>query len=45
MQKQFIESMKRLYAQNKVSKEKIIELCNEGKITEFEKLYILNDAH
>lgn len=44
IQKQFVESIKRLYENNKIDKEKIIELCNNGKITEGEKLYILN-AH
>ena len=44
IQRQFVESMKRLYENNKVDKEKIIKLCNDGKITESEKLYILN-AH
>ena len=42
MQKQFVESMKRLYESNKVKKEKIINLCNDKKITEEEKKYILN---
>lgn len=38
----FVESMKRLYANGKVSKEKIESLYVECKITEEEKLYILN---
>ena len=44
MQRQFVESMKRLYENGKVKKEKVIELCNSGKITSAEKEYILN-AH
>lgn len=44
MQRQFVESMKRLYENNKVKKEKIVELYNNGKITSAEKAYILN-AH
>ena len=44
MQRQFVESMKRLYESNKVKKEKVIELYNSGKITDAEKAYILN-AH
>lgn len=39
--RQFIESMKRLYIANMVTEEKIIELYNNGKITESEKCYIL----
>lgn len=38
---QFVESMKRLYDNNKVNEQKIIELFKNGKITEEEKLYIL----
>ena len=38
---QFVESMKRLYKDGKVSKEKIVNLYESGKITEQEKLYIL----
>lgn len=41
---QFVESLKRLYKNNKVSTEKIIELFNNDKITDEEKWYILN-AH
>ena len=40
----FVESMRRLYRDNKVDESKIIELFNNNKITEEEKLYILN-AH
>lgn len=39
---QFVESMKRLYESNKVSKEKINELFTNGKIDLQEKNYILN---
>lgn len=38
---QFVESMKRLYADKKVSEEKILDLCKNRKITEEEKKYIL----
>ena len=38
---QFIESLRRLYQNGKVSEEKIIMLFNDGKITEEEKLFIL----
>ena len=38
---QFVESLKRLYANGKLDKEKIIELYKNGKITENEKSYIL----
>lgn len=41
---QFVESLKRLYKNDKVSTEKIIELFKNGKITDDEKWYILN-AH
>lgn len=39
---QFVESMKRLYADGKVSEKKIVDLCKNGKITEVELNYILN---
>lgn len=39
---QFVESMKRLYINGMVDKEKIFELCVSGKITEEEKMYILD---
>ena len=42
--RQFIESMKRLYQNGMVDKEKILNLCKNEKITEEEKKYIL-DAH
>lgn len=38
---QFIESLRRLYIDGKVSEEKINQLFNDGKITVEEKLYIL----
>ena len=38
---QFVESMKRLYKDGKVTEEKICKLFESGKITEKEKLYIL----
>lgn len=40
--RQFVESLKRLYADGKINEEKITELCKDNKITEFEKEYILN---
>ena len=39
---QFVESIKRLYENKKVTKEKVVELFNSGKITNAEKEYILN---
>ena len=38
---QFIESLRRLYQDNKISKETVIKLFNNGKITKEEELYIL----
>ena len=38
---QFVESLRRLYADGKLSEEKVIELYKNGKITENEKMYIL----
>lgn len=38
----FVESLKRLYENQDVKEEKIIELCKNDKITEDEKNYILN---
>lgn len=37
----FIESLKRLYKDGKITEEKIVELYVSKKITEEEKLYIL----
>lgn len=39
---QFVESLWRLYKYGRVSKDKIVELCKDGKISEEEKLYILD---
>ena len=39
---QFIESLKRLYKDNKISKETVIKLSNDGKITKEQELYILS---
>lgn len=39
---QFVESLKRLYKDGKVTEEKIVELYVSGKINEEEKLYILD---
>ena len=41
MNRQFVESMKRLYVDGKVDEKKIVELCVSGKITKEEKAYIL----
>lgn len=38
----FVESMRRLYKDKKVTEQKIVKLFESGKITEEEKLYILN---
>ena len=38
----FVESIRRLYNDNKVSKDKILELYENKKITEEELNYILN---
>ena len=38
---QFVESMKRLYANERINEQKIIELFQNHKITEEEKWYIL----
>ena len=39
--RQFVESLKRLYQNGKINEEKVIQLCECGKITENEKKYIL----
>ena len=39
---QFVESLKRLYKDGKVTEEKIVELYESGKINEEEKKYILD---
>jgi len=41
---QFVESLKRLYQNEKITIEKVIELFEDKKITEEEKWYILK-AH
>lgn len=38
----FVESMRRLYRDEKVNVEKIVQLFESGKISEEEKQYILN---
>lgn len=38
----FVESMRRLYMDNKVDTKKILELFESGKISEEEKWHILN---
>lgn len=40
---QLVESLRRLYQDNKVSKETIERLFRDGKITEEEKIYILSE--
>ena len=42
MVRQFVESLRRLYQTGKIQKEKIVELCESGKLSEEEKIYILN---
>lgn len=42
MMNQFVESLKRLYQNEKISVDKVNELFKNGKITEEEKRYILN---
>ena len=39
---QFVESMRRLYINGKIDKQKIDMLYRDGKITEEEKTYILD---
>ena len=41
MVNQFVESIKRLYDEGKIKKEKIIQWYEEGKLTVEDKLYIL----
>jgi hypothetical protein len=38
----FVESLKRLYKDKKITENKIISLFADGKLTEKEKEYILN---
>ena len=37
----FVESIKRLYANYRITKESVIELYDKGTISEEDKLYIL----
>ena len=39
--RQFVEIIKHLYDSNKLNEKKVIELFDNGKITEEEKSYIL----
>ena len=39
---QFVESIKRLYVSGKIDVEKVVELYESKKITQLEKLYILD---
>ena len=39
--RQFVESLKRLYANGKLNKEKVFTLYKDGKISEIERDYIL----
>lgn len=36
----FVQSLKRLYLEYRITKESVIELYEKGKITEEEKIYI-----
>ena len=38
----FVESLKRLYVENKIDEKRVIELFKSNKITEEEKWFILN---
>lgn len=40
--RQFVESLKRLYADGRIDVKKVFELCEKGKITEEEQVYILD---
>lgn len=40
--RQLVESLKRLYNNQKINKEKIIDIYNKNTITEEEMKYILN---
>ena len=42
MMNQFVESLKRLYQSERLTADKVIELFQNGKITEEQKWYILN---
>ena len=41
--KVLVESLKRLYCDDKLTTEKVVDLFQKGKITEEEKDYILNN--
>lgn len=41
----FVESIKRLYIDEKIEKDKIVELYESGKISEEEMSYILDVKH
>ena len=41
MATKFVESLKRLYAQGKITKEYVAGLVNSGKITEEDYIYIV----
>ena len=38
---QLIESLKRLYENNKITENKVTEMCKKGTISETDKKYIL----
>lgn len=40
---QFVESLKRLYHDGRLAADKVVDLFKNGKITEEEKWYILNN--
>lgn len=40
---QFVESLKRLYERKQINEQKVIELYKNKKITESEKIYILDN--
>ena len=42
--RQFVESLKRLYANGKLDTDKIVELFESGKITEEEKNTVLQNG-
>lgn len=39
----FVESVKRLYQDKKITKDKVDSLCEDGKITAEERKYILSE--
>ena len=42
--RQFVESLKRLYTQQKINDVVVLMLCKNNKITEEEKQYILDSV-